>query len=118
MKAPPSRQQRQQFRATKKQKKSKKDNPQSIWHINENSGSYDKKDEVLALYDRSKSVINDMVSDESMRRIDTAQKRKSVFDDSSSSDDEDDDDGRRLTVDVTNARNHSVSGHVNLRQGM
>jgi len=92
------------------------EDPSSIWHINENSGSYDKKNEVLAAYDRSKSVINEMVSDESMRRIDTAQKRRSVFDESSSS--EDDDDGRRLTVDVTNARNPSVSGHVNFRQGM
>lgn len=38
VKAPPSRKQRQQMRAAKKQK-SKMDNPQSIWHVNENSGS-------------------------------------------------------------------------------
>lgn len=69
----------------------------------------------MAAYDRSKSVINEMVSDESMRRIETEERRKSVFDESSSSDEDDDDDERRLTVDITNARNASVSGNVNVR---
>jgi len=70
---------------------------------------------VLGKYDKRKSMINDMVSDESMRRIDTAQKRKSVFDESSS-DESSSEDQRRLTVDITNARNASVSGHVQFRR--
>merc|ERR1712228_800269 len=62
MMAPPSRAKRQKF----KEKKSK---PKSVWGVNENSGDdmdedeY-KKNKVLGLYNKRKSQINDMVSDE------------------------------------------------------
>jgi len=110
MKAPPSRQKRQAFQQEKK--------PKSIWDINENAdseaGDEDwKKSQVLGHYDKRKSMINDMISDESMRRIETAQKRKSVFDDSSS--DESSEEERRLTVDVTNAKT-GLSGRINFQQ--
>jgi len=121
--APPTRQQRQQHREQKAAKKAAKQKaPKSVWDVNENDVDSDDDDEwrkksVMADAKKRKSFINYGPVAPPKPGAFNEERRKSVFDESSSDEDSSDDDknGRRLTVDVTNARNPSVSGMVNFQ---
>merc|ERR1712039_1096758 len=92
--------------------------PNSVWDVNENDVDSDdtvewRKKSVMATAAKRKSFINydaGFKAPPKIRGIEQKKKfegrRKSVFDDSSS-DESESDDGRRLTVNLGNARNAS-----------
>eukprot|EP01083_Nonionella_stella_P130231 395200_1 len=120
---PPTRQQRQQRR---QQKEKKKTAAELVWEINENDVSSDdtvemRKKSVMQDFSKRKSMINYSANANAAptNRVHKStnwdeERRKSVFEESSSDSSSEDGGAIRLSVDISHAKNHSVSGVVNL----
>ena len=76
------------------------------------NGDSDSDDSNISPWDarRSSVVAGNLPTTD--RQDDLKARRKSVFDDSSSDEDDDSNIERRLTVDITNAKNEAVSGNM------